>query len=385
MPTLGEFLENAGRWASEPPMPSMRDIATANPTEKNSQLYLEDIARRSRDLRPPTAFERAAPNFSEWLKRVPDAFAAFIGPKGARNLAAARIRHPDDWGGLNRLAHAQEHPDWGMPDPALRRSMWEKFGWEPPNAFGTYGMGKGAQPLTMIATPEFGINQAAMRPMKSGQHTVYRAEGKVPELLTGMDEVLTAEPSLRNPGLRLTLDPSLKAETGGTMPMAIWKDNVKRLGEEPIGWRTSDIFAHGYDEPSLLNTARHEVLGHAVAIPQGVTPTQGQNQKMFALRGSHAENQVNEMLKQLDPMSVQAKNMEEVAAKIRSEAGYRALAEEIMARARATLGNKPLPELKKLPPSLVDTYQPGALGKGLEALDDFPLAAFRPPWLKKPE
>lgn len=406
MSTLGELLESGA--LDQPGAPMYRgDIETRQPrppwwsgmfSHKPIRGRVEGIDKpiprslesRAYDYLPSWVREGAKKSFSAippegWI------MASFIGPKGAANLAAAKIRRPDDWGGSNRLRAAEEHPQWGKPDAAARREIWKAFGWSDPATFGTHGMGRGAQPVTVVPTPEFAVRMEAMRPMETGGRTIHKGEAKVPELLTGIDEVLAAEPSLRDVALRLTLDPALKIETGSTMPLPIWKNNVKRIGEDPVGWKTGTIEARGYDVPSLTNTVGHEVLGHGVALPQGITPMEGiRTQRMNPVRGTVAEAKAAraaDMAKsRRDELTKSDLAMlDEMAAKIRTEAGYRALAEEIMARARVVGLRQALAEWKKTPPALIDTYQPGALGKGIEAQEPLPLSDYRPPWLKKPE
>lgn len=376
-------------------------FATDPQTRRNPLLDLHAGLPERQEARPYAAQwgglksylpERMQPpemaRLQRWLGQAMNAvpkdvqtLATFIGPAGAGNLARANLRHPDDWGGLHRLKAAQADEAWGLKSPDAQRHIWEKYGWTPPETWGTYGMWKkGAQPATEIATPDFAVNQAALRPMKEGRSTVHLGEGKVPDLLQGMDEVLAAEPSLRDVPLSLRLDPNLKTETGSTTPVALWKDGAKRIGEEPIGWRTGPVQANGYDIPSLTGTAAHEVLGHATMIPQGVAPTLGIDQRMMPLRGSPAERD----LAQHFASKPEAEAMhQQMAAEARTRAGYLALTDEQAARIAQMHSKLPLEEIQKRPPGLEDTYQLGALGAGLEAQMPFPLSHYRPPWLAK--
>lgn len=333
------------------------------------------------------------------------AVGAFIGPEGAKRLAIAGIRHPDDWGGIGRLAAAREQPGWMRPGSPEHAEIWKNFGWTPEHTWG----GKFSprdQPATVIATPRFSLDENKFYPMRTshpeGAYDVLGANGRLADLTHGLDEAFVAEPSLRTVPTQMTIDPH--GSYGGANILDPIYEGAKigpsqRLqrfarGADPTGWGIKGIEAHAPTAEDLQRLMQHEALGHAFATSQGVARSQirAGGQMLSPIRGSAAEKELQSQLMLYELMRRRAEGtaneamLNQAAQVVRQQhestpgyVGYLDSAPERLARERDIRGLAALPEHKQMIPGSVDTYQEGAMGRGFKEATGFPLRHYAPP------
>lgn len=374
------------------------------PSQTPFEAFVKPWASSELAKQPPNWFGR---NVLQPASKVPGLMeiAAFIGPKGAANLAKAGIRHPDDWGGSNRLRAAQQDMGWVRESEPARRAIWEKYGWTPPQTWGTHGIDVGkASPATVVATPRYGVEDAALSSMASGKDTIRRGEGRLADLTHGLDELFVAEPSLAQTPTKVTSDP--KAQMRGQIDYKdLYAGGFKIPGQKPVGLGPQSIYAAAPNKDLMEYTLLHEIH-HGAATPQGVTPPKG-NQLMSPIPGTKAERMLQKQIDLVDeqiaaiprgenlPMELQKRLTDLMALRnilvekqswVPSFSGYMNLADERLAREGALRGRATLDEHKGMVPGFVDTYQPGTLGSDFPKRNfGLPLSAFNPKTIKRPD
>lgn len=388
--------------------PSTADILARIPQPSWHDQYVKPWGSVALAQQEPNWFGR---NVLEPASRVPGLMeiAAFIGPKGAGNLARAGIRHGDEWGGINRLAAAREQPGWMRPGSPEHAEIWKNYGWTPEHTWGKPS--EISQPATAVATPKFSIDEGAFQPMRSGDYTIQRAEGKLPDVTHGLDELLVAEPSLADVFTMMRLDP--RASYGGVTNFEpYWRQHQTGIsvgkpprgmrGLTPTGYMPRSISVTGQSMQDLHDLMLHEALGHGSAIPQGVAPgslVSDVSQHMQPIKGTAAEAALKQKTlaaklaydRSMEHALRQSTDAEPVLAlmnrwhelrgaqqKAPSRAGYLHGEEERVARETFLRGLAPLEQHKPVAPGAVDTYQPGAFGKSLERELEVPLKLYDP-------
>lgn len=376
------------------------------PEQTPYQAFVRPLASSEFAKREPNWFGR---NVLQPASKVPGLMeiAAFIGPKGAANLAKAGIRHPDDMGGINRLKAAQQDMRWSMGDDASRRAIWEAYGWAPETAWGTHDVNlRLSKPATALPTPKFDINDEMMRPMRSGKDTLYRGEGRFSDLTHGLDELFVAEPKLANVPTRLDYGPG-NPTSGEAKHQALFGGGFKPRPtiHDVTGFETDHIRASGPTRRDVWETLLHEGPGHGAAVTQGLAVPDLGPQRAGALRGTRAERSLDariaklkqeedailqaaggaltpEVENRLIDLRAQANIIRGLREQVPSYAHYLDLPPERLAREVYVRGLETDPW--KDVPGLVDTYQPGTMGPGFSKDNlGLPLRAYDPKTIKR--
>ncbi len=326
-------------------------------------------------------------------------WAAFFGPKGSGRLETVKgangqpVRHRTDWGGLERLDWAKQQPGWmqhGSPEAA---EIFRQSGWVAPGAYGKPGPND--QPMTVLGTPRFAIDESQLQPMRTGNQTIWRGEGELGQLTHGWDEVFAAEPSLAKMPTKLTVDSSIKAPEGATNFEPI-RDPGSRRGPV-VGSKPLNLEASAYDVPMLAQVLRHE--GSHVLANNQFMPWKGESPYLDPIKGTEAERIIARRrqlaegaLKQAeDPLTgggitddqfsrlfERHQKYRELEQKMPGYAAYLASKWEAPQREEQVRGMLPAEQQIPLVPGSVDTYQPGMMGKHFEKLFGVPLESLDP-------
>jgi hypothetical protein len=321
-----------------------------------------------------------------------DRLNTFIGPEGAENLAKAGLRHPDDWGGINRLAAAKQAWGKGKGD----EEVWREFGWTRANTWGPWNQGD--QPATVIAD-----NRVALKPLSPGQHG-----GSLKDFIDA-DELFVAEPRSAMVPTVVTIREGL-THGGATRPYesgqpkkpekwprmssrqrAMWLDaNRPRLLPRDI-----DVTAPVADR-NLLETLMHETQ-HTVQMFQNVPTVHmemlgymlhgTEAQRLLALRVRDVENQLLAIKASPQPDWEQIFKLNELLSDLKwrmdrsaTHARYLDVPWERQAREGHLRRRMTLEENREVVPGKMDVYAPEAFpGLDYAGTWGLPPSAFRPP------
>jgi hypothetical protein len=246
---------------------------------------------------------------------------------------------------------------------------------------GKMGQTPTPQPMTYLATPDFAVNEAAMKSMKSGGLTMQKGEGLFPKMFNGVDEALVASPELANLQVKLEMNPELSHGAGSTR-----LNRLMAQGGDPAALEGME--ASGGTPKELHDTSMHE-FGHAASYGQGVVPGLMEDQAMGSLRGTRAEevltakaarareiadramNDANLSDTHKANLAAHAHELELAAQVAPSKANYLNEGQERVGRATKIIGNATQAQVQKQPPGLIDTYAPGSLDPRLESQVDY--------------
>lgn len=284
----------------------------------------------------------------------------------------AGFRHPDDWGGSNRLAHAEAEYNKRRRDMELsgqtpafdnrvpQDDLWTNFGAHMIDLKTTPARAGGSGPVTAIPNEDFRIK------MTGGPAETY-------DLKTFIDHphLAAAHPDLMKAPTTLHVNPNA--------PIDAWTRTSHRPGTAKS---VDEFFVHAPDDNAAKSIMSHELTHgslHVDGLPPGSNLTHSpmmtgvttdvidrwkpkleQIDKLMQVYASIGDQQ---MLTQL--ADARTKVMQNLAQAYRFR-DYLGEAGEEAARRAQRLARLPWSDVKKSPPDELDTYAMGDISKSFD-------------------
>jgi len=310
---------------------------------------------------------------------------AFMTPEQMGRLQKAGRIQPGQRGSQEALAAAEAEWAKGNLD------TWADFGWAHKSAFGP----EGQTPIAWHNTRDFemwpDIREAfeARYSPDSGRGVSTVPGTKLQDVFagTGLDDILTAQPSLADVPIRVGFEPDYPKGYAGFDP-----DSKGYL------WGPTKLEAMAGDAPVMIETMVHELMGHGVPMAGGALKIHQNKTLGSPVSGTAAESRMQALTDEARAKMIAARlagdneawnaykmatsDLDELTYGVPAMAGYYASPHERMAR-EAMMRHFD-PELDMIPPGRVDVYAPeawpgGADGSEYASVLGVPLRDFAPP------